>query len=137
MTDRENNLLRNITTAEGNLRYLADEPDPERKARCQEIQRGCIAEAQAELAIFAKMREEGRIMTLREFKRTYFPAQHVVEIKNAKQARSDFFSHTSCCWGNRVVEDTGWAIVGQPSAQHVGDKRTVFVCKTEIIRDRE
>ena len=108
MTHREKKLLYNITTAECSLRYLADEPDPERKARCQEIQRGCIAEAQAELAIFAKMREEKRIMTLREFKRTYFPAQHVVEIKNAKQARDSFFSHTSCCWGNRVVEDTGW-----------------------------
>lgn len=75
-------------------------------------------------------------MTLKEFQKTYFPEQHVVEITDAKQALDSFFSKMSCDWGNRVVEDTGWAVVSQPSAQHAGDKRTVFVCKTEIIRNR-
>lgn len=136
MTDRENTLLFRIVWCEDNLRYLLDEQDPERKARCQKINREGIADARAELAIFAKMREEKRIMTFKEFQKTYFPEQHVVEITDAKQALDSFFSHTSCCWGNHVVEGTGWAVVSQPSAQHAGDKRTVFVCKTEIIRNR-
>jgi len=134
MTDRESMLLFRITWSTNNLRSLLDEADPERKARCEKINRDGIADAQAELAIFAKMRAEGRIMTIAEFQKTYFSQAHVVEITDAKQARDSFFSHMSCCWGNKVVEDTGWAIVAQPSAQHVGDKRTVFVCKTALLK---
>lgn len=72
-------------------------------------------------------------MTLGEFQKKYFPNAFVVEEKDREQARSNFVSKTSCCWGNTVVEGTGWAVIGQPSAQHVGDKRTVFVCRSELL----
>lgn len=72
-------------------------------------------------------------MTLEEFKKTYFPKSHVCEVTDKKKVRSDFVSKTSCCWGNKVYPGTGWAVIGQPSAQHVGDKRTVFVCKDSLV----
>lgn len=72
-------------------------------------------------------------MTLEEFKKTYFPKQHVVEITDSEQARGNFVSKTSCCWGNKIYPDTGWAVVCQPSTQHVGDVRTVFVCKASLV----
>lgn len=73
-------------------------------------------------------------MTLKELRKIYFQDEFVSEIKNSKQARSLFKSRTSCCWGNTIIEDTGWALLARPSARHLGDKRTVFVCKAELLK---
>lgn len=72
-------------------------------------------------------------MTLKEFAKTYFPNDFVVEVFDKVQAQKDLASKTSCCWGNGVVGTTGWVVLAQPSAQHAGNTRTVFVCRAELI----
>lgn len=75
-------------------------------------------------------------MTRKEFAKIYYPQEFVVEVTSKKRARSWFASKMSCCWGNTIVEGTGWAVISHPSAQHVGDKRTVFVCRAELLQDQ-
>jgi len=71
--------------------------------------------------------------TIKELKDKHFPSKLVCEIEDKEQANSLFKSRTSSCWGNAVIGETGWAVVGQPSPQHKGDTPTVFVCKTELL----
>ena len=74
---------------------------------------------------------------LRELKRLYYPAKDVglVEETDEKRARSSFVSLCSCCWGNKVIVDTGWAEICAPSKVHKSDVRTVFVCKVALLGD--
>jgi hypothetical protein len=74
-------------------------------------------------------------MTHTEFIKTYFPNDFVVEVKNTRIARSWFASRMSCL-GHKIVKGTGWAFIGQISAQRVGDKRTVYVCRAELLQDQ-
>lgn len=72
-------------------------------------------------------------LTLKEFNKEFFPNCGVVEITDKEEALSNFQSKSSPCWGNGHMKGTGWSVVAQPSIRSKGDKRTVFVCKTELI----
>lgn len=76
-------------------------------------------------------------ITLAELKRLFYPQRDVglVEETDAKRARSSFVSKCSMCWGNKVIPGTGWAEIGSPSKIHLEDKRTVFVCRVELLGD--
>ncbi|MCK9615824.1 MAG: hypothetical protein M0R48_10115 [Candidatus Omnitrophica bacterium] len=72
---------------------------------------------------------------LPELKKQYYPAKDIalVEETDQEKARSLFESKCSCCWGNTIIGDTGWAVIGSPSKQHDGDMRMVFVCKANLL----
>ena len=78
-------------------------------------------------------------MTIKELKRRHFPDTvegpvNLVEVTDAEVAKSMFHSRCSCCWGNKVLPDTGWAVVMTPSRPTKGAPREVLVCREALLK---
>jgi len=56
---------------------------------------------------------------LPELKKQYYPAKDIalVEETDQEKARSLFESKCSCCWGNTIIGDTGWAWKDQKTGE--------------------
>jgi hypothetical protein len=71
--------------------------------------------------------------TLAELQKDYSEF-HFVEVTDREQAISDINSRSSCCWGAGQKIDGGWIQLASPSKRSKEDKRTVFVCKADLIK---
>jgi hypothetical protein len=72
--------------------------------------------------------------TLQQLKAQYFKNKNVMEITDKEVANEYWNTKGSFGWGNCIVRDSGWAVIGQMSPGCRGDQSHVMVCKTELLK---
>lgn len=73
-------------------------------------------------------------MTIKQLQKEYGAGKLFVEIADRSEAINQIDSKASCCWGaGQDIDGSGWVQLASPSPSSKNSKRTVFVCKKDLI----
>lgn len=73
-------------------------------------------------------------MSKQELQKTYFATAIVFEVEDIQQAKDMQAGMGSASWGAGPVEGTEWTLLKTLSPWTPGEKKRIFVCKTELLR---